>query len=75
MTLCGIIPHRLLGFHCGGSKLEGIWEIDVGHCCQTTQISVHLRRLQRWGEKKSLFIRLFNSSNVKAAIMHGDVKP
>lgn len=74
VTLCGIIPHRLWGFRCGGSKWEGIEEIDVGHCYHTTQISVHLRRLQHWGEKKSLFIRLFNSSNAKAAFMHVDVK-
>lgn len=67
-------PQTFRGFLCGRNKLEGICEIDVGHCCQTALISVHLRWFQHWEEKKSLFIHLFNSSNVKAALTHRDEK-
>lgn len=39
-------PLQIFRFSLLGDKLEGIWEKDEGHCCQTAQISVHLRRLQ-----------------------------
>lgn len=44
-------PLQIFRFSLLEDKLEGIWEKDEGHCCQTAQISVHLRRLQWWGER------------------------
>lgn len=74
VTLRAIIPHRFLGFHCRGNKLEGIWEKDLGALLSDSTVYYEFRMITLLGENKSQFICLFNSSNVKAALTHADVK-